>query len=642
MTFRILLVAALAILPIVKSSAVEDNAVEGEVVDDASKQIAPGHNLLADQSVEPVGQSLRGLAFRTVDGDAVYLNEVVAKGPAVFVFSSTVCPLAKRYSTRLSRIQDEFANSGVQLFVVFANSDETDAAIKEYAQRAKYSFPCIRDINGYLADRFGATMTPQVFVVDRQCRLRYRGAIDDNRYEDRVSKNYLRDALQQLVPGDAITLASTPSMGCSIHVDKTTEDDIVTYSGQIARIIQDRCQSCHRDGQIAPFALRTYEDAVRWKTEIAAYTKSRVMPPWKASQSVGHFSNDISLSDDEIDLISRWVEQGSPMGEASEIPPTPKYNDKWEIGQPDLVLEMPEPYTIGPEGEDDYRHFIIPYEADKDRFVQAIDVQPGNRNTVHHVIVYVDTSGRARELDAEDPGPGYTRFGDVGFDAASMLGGWAPGMQPIQTPEGTGRWLPKKCDIVVQVHYYRTGFEEQDQTQFGLYFSKAEQPVPTQMQLAINHRFVIPPGEKRHQVNAQCRIHRDSYLFGITPHMHLLGETMSVNATLPSGEDLPLIRIDDWDFNWQTMYRYNRLQKLPAGTIVSVEATFDNSDSNPNNPNHPPRPVGWGEKTTDEMCIAFLSLVPQSDYDPDSYKLGNTEVGPAEESVPKTAETEAR
>lgn len=559
-----------------------------------------------------------GLAWNNLDGEATYLKEATKDGPAVFVFTSTVCPLAKRYTMRLRRLQDDFADKGVHLFAVFSNSDETDEGIADYAQKAQFPFQSIRDVNGYLAKRFGATMTPQAFVVDANAVIRYRGAIDDNRYENRVQTKHLRDALTQLVAGEPVATTSTSSMGCSIHLESVTEDDQVTYAGHIARLLQDNCQGCHREGQIAPFALESYDDAVRWKTEIAAYTKARVMPPWKAARGIGHFSNDLSLSDEEIALIGRWANEGTTLGDEHDLPPTPRYADVWEHGTPDLVVEMPEPYTIAPEGEDDYRHFIIPYEADVDRFVEAIDVQPGNRNTVHHVIVYVDTSGRARELDAADPGPGYTRFGDVGFDPTSVLGGWAPGMQPTLTPKGSGQWLPKKCDIVVQVHYYRTGFEEQDQTKFGLYFSKAERPVPTRMEVAINHRFVIPPGETSYPVKAQCRIHQDSYLYSIMPHMHLIGETMSVTATLPDGQTLPLIKINDWDFNWQTIYRYKDLHYLPAGTLVSVEATFDNSDANPNNPNHPPKPIGWGEKTTDEMCIAFLSLVLESEYDPES------------------------
>ena len=584
--------------------------------DDPVKQVRSGHNLLEDGNMRYAGLPIRGLAFASIDGQPIYLDEVVQQGPAVFVFLSTQCPLAKRYTMRLRRLNEELSDDGVHLFAVFPNSNETDAAIKQYALKAEFGFPCIRDINGYLVRRFGATMTPQAFVVDRNSVIRYRGAIDDHRYEDRVKASYLHDALLALLSGQPIETPTTTSMGCSIHLSSAAGEGDVTYSGHIARILQDNCQNCHRDGQVAPFALESYDDAVRWKTELVAYTQSRLMPPWKASPGVGHFTNDLSLSDEEIELIATWVKQDTPQGDAAELPPAKKFNDDWVMGKPDLVIEMPEEYTVASEGEDDYRHFIIPYEASAHRFIESIDVQPGNPRVVHHVIAYVDTSGQARELDAADPGPGYTRFGDVGFKPASVLGGWAPGTQPFKTPLGTGRWLPKKCDIVLQVHYYRTGFQERDRTKVGIYFSKSPQPVPTRLAMAINRDFRVPPGAAKHKVRAECIIEEDSYLFAITPHMHLIGETMSVTAYLPDGEKLSLIQIDDWDFNWQTTYRYRDLQLLPAGTKVKMVATFDNSADNPNNPNSPPQEIGWGEKTSDEMCIVFLGLVRQSEYDP--------------------------
>jgi hypothetical protein len=280
-----------------------------------------------------------------------------------------------------------------------------------------------------------------------------------------------------------------------------------------------------------------------------------------------------------------------------------------------MIVEMSEPYVIGPEGEDDYRHFVIPYEHGEDRYIEAIDVRPGNRNTVHHVLLYVDQSGRARELDAEDDGPGYSRFGGIGFEPISSLGGWAPGNRPTKTPPNTGAWLPPKGDIVMQVHYYRTGVEERDQTRVGLYFSKSPRPVRTHVGMVINTEFELPAGKGDCEVTGERTIEHPVYLFSITPHMHLLGRTMQVTAHLPDGKVQPLVRVDDWDFKWQTTYHLRELLLLPAGTRLEMQATFDNSAANARNPHDPPQPVRWGEKTTDEMCICFLGLVPASQYD---------------------------
>ena len=261
------------------------------------------------------------------------------------------------------------------------------------------------DSDGYLARRLGATMTPQALVLDRHATLVYRGAIDDNRYENRVKETYLTKAIDALLAGNPIEVAAAKSLGCTIHLQDPMEAESVTYSQHIARIVQDNCQACHREGQVGPFSLTNYDEARQWREEMRAYTHQRLMPPWKAVPGFGDFANDISLSDNDVSLIARWVEQGAPAGDLEQAPPNPKFSDDWAFGEPDLIVEMPEEYIIGPEGEDDYRHFVIPYEFTQDRFVEAVDVRPGNRNTVHHVLVYVDTSGKARELDAE-PTPG--------------------------------------------------------------------------------------------------------------------------------------------------------------------------------------------------------------------------------------------
>lgn len=586
---------------------------------DPVTRIQAGHNLLIEEEAGSVivpGNVISDASFRDTSGKACYLAETVANGPAVFVFLSTKCPLAKRYTMRLKRLSEQYADQGVRIFGVFSNSDETTAGVQAYAAAADYPFPVVRDNQAWLAGHLGATMTPQVFLLDRNMVLRYRGAIDDHRYENRVKETYLTDALDAVLAGTEVQVSTVDAMGCTIHTSDASEEGEVTYSEHVARILQNNCQSCHRDGQVAPFSLVSYDEAKRWQTEIQKYTQLRLMPPWKAVPGFADYRNDISLTDEEISLITKWVEQGAPPGSADEIPPSPKFSDDWAFGEPDLIVEMPEEYVIGPEGEDDYRHFIIPYKSDQHRFVEAVDVRPGNRNVVHHVIGYADTSGKARRLDAADEGPGYTRFGDVGFDPASVVGGWAPGSLPIRTPSGTGRWLPKECDIVLQVHYYRTGIQERDRTKIGLYFSKDPEPVPTQIGMVINTDFVVTPGDANYEVRAEYTVKESSFLYEVTPHMHLIGQTMVVTAHRPDGSVIPIVKIDDWDFNWQNSYYFRELQYLPAGTKVKLTATFDNSAANPNNPHSPPQPIGWGEKTTDEMCIAFLGLLHESEYDP--------------------------
>lgn len=388
-----------------------------------------------------------------------------------------------------------------------------------------------------------------------------------------------------------------------------------TYSEHIAPILQKQCQTCHRQGEVAPFALEDYSDAKAWATEIATYTQARLMPPWKPASGHGQFKNERRLTDTEIQMIIDWEKAGAPPGDLNAVPPVPNFTDGWKLGAPDWIVEMPIEYEIDPEGEDEYRHFIIPTHFDTDMYVQAVDVQPGNRKTVHHVIAYLDVNGEARKLDAQDEKPGYVTEGTgPGFDDAGTLGGWAPGVTPAVLPEGVGYLLPKGADIAMQVHYYRTGHIERDRSRLGLYFSKTAETAKLHITSAINNKFEIPAGAARHAVFASRKLKTDAYLLATMPHMHLLGRDMRLTATIPTGEKHELIWIQDWDFNWQDIYHYSEPLFLPAGTEVSLVAHFDNSAENPVNPHNPPIPVGWGEKTTDEMCIGFLYYVKASEF----------------------------
>ena len=566
-----------------------------------------------NQTDVPVGTKLPAVSFTTLDGKTHTLDTLTKHGPLVFAFLATECPVAQRYTMRLKRLHAEFTSH--TFVAVYANENDSVDDVKAYVAKAESPFHVVKDTTGKLAHTFGATMTPQVFVLDTSRTLQYRGAIDDNRYETRVKHHYLRDALIATRDGTTVPVQETPAFGCTIHLPETAFPEEITYSEHIAPILQKQCQTCHRQGEVAPFTLIDYSDAKAWATEIAEYTQARLMPPWKPAPGYGDFKNERRLTDTEIEMIAHWVESGAPAGDLDAVPPAPEFHDGWALGEPDWIAEMPVEYEIEPEGEDEYRQFIIPTNFDTDMYVQAVDVQPGNRKTVHHVIAYLDVNGEARKLDAQDPKPGYVTEGTgPGFDSAGTVGGWAPGVTPVVLPEGVGYLLPKGADIVMQVHYYRTGHLERDRTRLGLYFSKTENTTKLHIGDATNSDFVIPPGDGWHEVLADKHFKRDVYLLASMPHMHLLGRDMRLVATTPEGIKHDLIWIQDWDFNWQDVYHYEDPLFLPAGTRVELVAHFDNSAGNPANPHDPPVPVGWGEKTTDEMCIGFLYYVKASEF----------------------------
>ena len=282
----------------------------------------------------------------------------------------------------------------------------------------------------------------------------------------------------------------------------------------------------------------------------------------------------------------------------------------WVLGTPDMVLANAESYTP-PPGMDTYRCFTIPTNLIEQKYVSAVDTHPGDRGTVHHVISFIDTTGVSLTLDENDPGPGYTCFGDPGFTTTGTLGGWAPGSRPLELPDHVAFPLPAASRVVLQVHYHpHHGDPQPDRTEFGIYFS--DHPSPKEMRIfpIINTAFTIPPNDPNYRVDATFPISTPfpAKIWFVAPHMHLLGRKMQVDMKPPNGESQCLIRIDDWDFNWQGTYRFQTPIDVPVGTRLSATAYYDNSSSNPRNPNNPPQSVSWGEATTDEMCIAFLGV----------------------------------
>jgi Copper type II ascorbate-dependent monooxygenase, C-terminal domain len=427
-----------------------------------------------------------------------------------------------------------------------------------------------------------------------------------------------------------------------------------TYNKDIARILQKNCQQCHRPEQVAPFSLLTYDQARKRATDLVRVTDARAMPPWPAAQSFGGpFRDARVLTGDEISTLRAWAEAGCPEGDPKDAPAPRTFSSAWPLGDPDLILPMPEPYTVAASGDDDFRVFVLGTNFSEDRWIKAVDFRPGNRNVVHHVIAAVDASGRGRELDAKDPGPGYYALGGFGdgVETRAFLPIWTPGATPHYCPDGTGYMLPKGADILIQVHYHKSGKQETDATSVAVYLSK--KPMPRQVQTGfvfpnvsasqamaaretieaakkagrrpslrdlLRDVLVIPPGNANYEVKASTKagagmmgrpLRRDILLTAVMPHMHWLGKDFTFTAVLPDGKTrVPLIKIEHWNFNWQGTYAFNEPIRLPKGSWFEVEAHFDNTDANPSNQSKPAKLVKWGDGTTDEMCIGIYEWVP--------------------------------
>lgn len=575
---------------------------------------------------------VRGV-LETLGGEEASLSTFCGKRCTILVFMSIECPVSNGTLPTIQRIADEHAAVGLRVVGVNPNAAQDREAQRRHREEYELRFPILRDPDAALARRLGVTVCPEVFLLDEQRRIRYRGRIDD-RYVRRgaaarpVRSEDLALAVRQYLDGVAVEPARTTPIGCPLDIERSAEGPApaattspsVTWTQDIAPILQRRCQECHRSGGIGPFSLDDYDDAVRWSEDIVAFTRRRQMPPWKPHDAAGLFVNDRSMPEREIGTLAAWVAQGCPRGDG-EAPRPPRRSDDWSLGPPDLVIEMPEEYEVAAEGEDDYRCFVLPTNLDGDRMVRAIDVHPGNRRVVHHVILFIDRNGQARRLDERAPGPGYsTAAGFPGFIPTDGLGGWAPGNTGQELPAGMARLLPSGADIVMQVHYFKTGRVERDRTRVGVYF--ANRPVD---RLVMNTAVTpgpligldIPAGAERHEVRSAIVMPRDMLAVSVTPHMHLLGRDLRVTATYPDGAQRTLIDVQDWDFNWQERYVYREPQLLPQGTRLDLVAHYDNSEQNPYNPSSPPRRVSWGESTTEEMCFAFFELAPTEGVPPD-------------------------
>jgi hypothetical protein len=385
----------------------------------------------------------------------------------------------------------------------------------------------------------------------------------------------------------------------------------VTFNKDIAPIVFQQCSSCHRPGEVAPFALLNYRDLSKRAKLIQSVTKDRIMPPWKAEAGGLHFEDERRLTDDQISLIDQWVQDGTPEGDAADLPAPPKFVDGWQLGEPDMVLKMEEAYSLAAEGLDEYRCFVIPFELPEGKYLKSVEYRPGNRKVVHHAVL---TSLPHKVAEAKLKAAGGKSFGSGLAPPGQLLPGqlalWTPGMLPRPLPEGYPADFSKGFDLVLQLHLHPSGKPETEQSVIGLHFTSEKPKGRLRMMAMSNDDIDIPPGESKFELKTSMNLRGPVDLYGIFPHMHLIGRSVKITATLPDGTTQPIISIGDWDFNWQFYYQLATPLKLPAGTRLDGVWTYDNSAGNPANPSHPPKRVRFGEQTTNEMAIALLDVIP--------------------------------
>lgn len=588
--------------------------------------LAPLAPAAAPPSGPPLGSGFDRLRLTSPAGKSARLAEVAGRKATVLVFLSFECPMSNSYLADLNDLARRHEGDVAVLGVVAG-----EGTGKGFGT----SIPLYRDPKGEAARALRARVTPEAFVLDSRRVLRYSGRIDDRyaarlKEKARVRSHDLRNALADVLAGKPVRTPRTPALGCPLDLPRPVVAGAAkaTYHRDVAPILQKHCQSCHRPGEIGPFALVSYPQARRWAGDIQHYTRKRAMPPWMP-RGGEPLRGERRLTEGEIATLSAWADAGAPEGDPKDAPAPVAWAEGWRNGKPDLVLTPKEAFHLGAQGPDHFRCFVLPTGLKEHQWVVGYEVRPGSPRIVHHTLHYFDLSGMGRKLEQreqnrkrapldKDRGPGYPAAMGVGFVPSELvkdgipqfggLAGWAPGQGAQRLPKGAGMFLPKGADFLLQVHYHRDGRAGEDRTQVGLYF--ARKPVDQPWQIieieGLRPGDVIPAGEARHAVRGSVWLHRPCYLHNVMPHMHLLGKSVRVTLTVPGGKPRTLVDVPAWDYRWQETYWFREPILAPAGSKLEVAAVFDNSAANPSNPNDPPRPVAYGEQTTDEMLYAFL------------------------------------
>jgi hypothetical protein len=462
-----------------------------------------------------------------------------------------------------------------------------------------------------------------------------------------------------LIACTACALSTSSAVGQAVVESRAnsiaTERNEVTFASDVALIIYEKCANCHRPGQVGPFSLLSLEDVRRHASTIAAVIDDGYMPPWKPVNEQVEYSNDRSLTKAQKEKLLAWVAAGTPSGNLSEAPALPQFADGWSLGKPDLVVKMNGSYEIPAEGRDIYRSFVFPLDLPEEKWIKAVELRSTAKGAMHHALFFLDLEHSARKLDGSDGKAGIAGMGflgDVGgglpdraraagrgllsrfrqqqpseptsnqarIDGALErgLGGYVPGAIPTRLPGDLAMHLPQGADIVMQTHFHPSGKPEVEQAELALYFtdkapSKRLVPIQVPVMFGFGAGIDIPAGEKNYRIFDSFTLPIDVQAISVGGHAHYICKTMQMTARKPDGSVIELMKIDDWDLDWQDRYLFKEPISLPAGTILETEIVYDNSADNPENPYQPPQRIRWGRESNDEMGSVTLQVVAENE-----------------------------
>jgi peroxiredoxin len=534
------------------------------------------------------------------DQKRVSLADFKDNKAVVVVFLGTECPISNVYVGRLADLHAEYAPKGIQFLAVNANAQDTPERVADHARKNNVPFPVLKDEGNVVADLFEATRMSEAFLLDPAGTVRYRGRIDDQfgvgYQRPKPVRRDLAEAIDAVLAGKEVAQPVTPVEGCRIsRTFKPKQEGPITYTKQVARILQNNCQECHRPGQIGPMPLLTYDDAVAWSETIREVVREGRMPPWFADPHHGKFSNDRRLPPEEREQLLAWIDHGCPRGDDKDLPPPHDFVKGWVIGKPDVVLSMQEEFEVpatAPRGGIPYKYFTVETNFPEDRWVVEAEAKAGAPEVVHHIIVFILA-------------PGKTFYPDRPGNA--VLCGVAPGDTALRLPAGVGKKIPAGSKLIFQMHYTPTGKAMKDSSSVGMVFSKTPPEREAITIPVLNAFFRIPAGDDNYKVESLHEFKRPGQVLGFMPHMHLRGKDFLIEAIRADGGKETLLSVPHFNFGWQSTYRLATPYPMDKGDKLHCIAHFDNSDKNPNNPD-PKVEVHWGDQTWEEMMIGWTEI----------------------------------
>ena len=512
----------------------------------------------------------------------------------VLFFTGTGCPIARKSAPKLRDLSRRFGSEGVSFWIVNSYAeDKPEDMARECRELNLWGLPYLRDPKQSLALSLGVQRTAEVLAIGaKDWQVFYRGAMDDQFGEGaeraQPQNRFLERALDEFLAGKSITTSSTAAHGCLFAFSKVPETP--AYAADVAPLLRRHCADCHRDGGIGPWSMSGYGRVKNYSRMIEEVLLTRRMPPWDPNPDFGRFANAHVLSREETQTLLRWVQAGAPRGDgpdplADPLPPPPD----WSLGQPDVVLKLPTVQHIPATGVLEYRYLKVASPFTNEVWVAGTDIKPGNREVVHHVILYAKWPG------CTDDGSGH----GVHFC------GWAPGFPAVRYPAGVGRRLPAGAELTAEVHYTTCGSPQTDQSEIAFYLAPGPQARQVDIRRAVEFDLDIPPGSDEARHVATYAFQKPATIYGLMPHMHFRGKWMRYELLLPDGTKETLLQVPRYDFNWQLGYTLAEPRSVPAGAWLLVTGAFDNSPANPANPDGAKR-VRFGLQSWDEMFIGFF------------------------------------